>query len=199
MDRSSISSIISNSRMHESLLQTGLHVTLALREELTEGSTTFETPTAWVRLRQKEWQNDTKMAEEQLAKHELAAVGGSALSIEGRRAMKGLRALVKRTKEISDRYATLADTYWVLHRSAMNCDKRGWQPLTFKSSSKKGDKELAFVPTNMHVQLFSISRHQNWAEASLASSHPHDYTTEVHDFVTVGLSAAHAMGFDENG
>ena len=173
-------------------------VMLSVREELTEGSTTFETPTAWIKLRLKEWLNDMKMAENKLASLELEAVGASSIIANKRRHIKGQRSLIKRLKQISERYTTLADTYWVLHKSAMNCDKRGWQPLTFKSSKKKGDKELAFVPTNMHVQLFSVSAHQTWMDASLASSSLHRIS-RVYDFVTVGLSAAHALGFDEDG
>tara|TARA_B110000208_G_scaffold185528_1_gene240780 strand:- start:132 stop:599 length:468 start_codon:yes stop_codon:yes gene_type:complete len=121
----------------------------------------FLSDAGWVRLRLQEWKHDYEVASKKLS--DLNFVNGSA---DGRsnadknktkENIKQLQKLMKKLTSIIDRYSTLADTYWVLHKSAAHCDPRGWQPLTFKASTKKGDRELAFVPTNLHTQLFSMN------------------------------------------
>jgi hypothetical protein len=175
----------------------GEWITMGLREELTEAFTTFETPTGWVRLRLKEWENDYSIASTKLSNLELQEKNkNSNNATKNTINIKFMKKLMKKLSSIIDRYKTLADTYWVLHKSAAHCDPRGWQPLTFKASTKKGDRELAFVPINLHTQLFTMSESPTWLEATRNSD---PARRVIHDFITVGLPSAHTMSFDEYG
>lgn len=74
--------------------------------------------------------------------------------------------------------------------------------LTFKSSSKKSDHSLRYIPINLHLHIFKMTgeisttlKHQQSADPSLGN-HIAKYTC---DFITVGAFAAHSMKYKSGG
>jgi hypothetical protein len=80
--------------------------------------------------------------------------------------------------------------------------------LTFKSSSKKSDVTLRYIPINLHLHVFKMngipplasSRVSETSNSSLATFAVEPVPTSFTcDFMTVGAFAAHSMKFKSGG
>lgn len=72
--------------------------------------------------------------------------------------------------------------------------------LSFKSSSKKSDHSLRYIPVNLHIHIFKMT-----GETSPLNKVPDieldqpSITNYTCDFITVGAFAAHSMKFKSGG
>lgn len=79
--------------------------------------------------------------------------------------------------------------------------------LTFKSSSKKSDASLCYIPVNLHLHVFKMNGippvvPTRISSSSAGSNSPDPNPTPVSytcDFMTVGAFAAHSMKFKSGG
>ena len=78
--------------------------------------------------------------------------------------------------------------------------------LTFKSSSKKSDHSLRYIPINLHLHIFKMTgeismpgHQQTSADSSVSSCLGNHLAKYTCDFITVGAFAAHSMKYKSGG
>ena len=81
--------------------------------------------------------------------------------------------------------------------------------LTFKSSSKKSDSSLRYIPVNLHLHVFKMSgestaistlnKQEEQVQSQTQPSSPPSLINYTCDFMTVGAFAAHSMKFKAGG
>jgi hypothetical protein len=87
--------------------------------------------------------------------------------------------------------AKVADLQRMLDKYEGQADNIMQQPGCFKASAAKKDNTVEFLPTNLHLHSMHV-----YQQANVPSFTPED---NIFDFVTVGIPAAHALGFKHGG
>eukprot|EP00602_Paraphysomonas_sp_CaronLab_P005236 CAMPEP_0185037556 /NCGR_PEP_ID=MMETSP1103-20130426/32166_1 /TAXON_ID=36769 /ORGANISM="Paraphysomonas bandaiensis, Strain Caron Lab Isolate" /LENGTH=1347 /DNA_ID=CAMNT_0027575597 /DNA_START=770 /DNA_END=4813 /DNA_ORIENTATION=- len=139
-------------------------------EEMVESPYTFDVPVAFMKCLLEERKSELKVLMEQFSIETIPK------SYKGENWRMELLSLVQSNIE------SMRELVYVYESSTS----------TFKSSAKKKDKSLRFIPVNLHVHMLSMSGVESAVPDSLTS-------TYLCDFVTVGAFAAHSLKFKSGG
>ena len=179
------------------------------REELVEASLTYDIPTAWLTLRVAEWAEEHRKLQQKIGEDNQNVMKEKSKTRDLSSSPKDNTLdlnnhewqldLLQEQTTILDSYQKLRDIYRVFGEVINGCSARGWVQLSFKSSKKKKHASFAFVATNLHTQLLTLSSKPHEGGAAAAGSACESENSYTYDFITTGAPAAHNLGYENGG
>jgi hypothetical protein len=179
---------------------------LYAREEVVESAIAFAVPDAWIRLRSAEWSEEQRKLQKLVKMQNLGFKPQKRAKEKTNPEKETLLdlnngewryELLQEQTQILDNYLHLMNIYPVFQHFVDICSMRGWRDLSFKSSKKKKHPDFAFVATNLHTQLFTVSADP--IETTKKNEAKDESATYMYEFITTGAPAAHHLGFDNGG